>query len=136
VRFLFQGGLAQKFSLFVVRGERALLLRLVTFLVAILCRFHPANCHVGSGCAREPAIETAAPIIFQLRRLCPKLAQFVFPAHRVALFRFRHAQEDAAAFFRPAHPLPGRGKPGRSHAPRASWPGVFRPPLPLPVSFL
>ena len=99
MRLFLERGLAKKFLLFIVAGQLALALRLVTLLVAIFRRFHPAYRDLRAGRALPPAIETPPPIILQDRRRRPEFMQLVFPAHRVALFRFRHPKQNAAPLF-------------------------------------
>src|SRR5205823_34454 len=69
-------------------------LRLVTFLVAILSRFHAANGDVGAGGAMPPAFEPPTQIVFQHRWRRSKLLQLLFPAQGMALFRLGHAQQN------------------------------------------
>src|SRR5438046_10689244 len=64
-------------------------------------RFHAANGDLGSGNFVPPPIQPPRNRIFSNRRLCAEVPQFFLPALGMALFRFRHSQENALAFLVP-----------------------------------
>src|SRR5207237_10025715 len=67
-------------------------------LLPFLCRFHAANGNLGASDFVPPAIQPARNRLFVNGRLCAEFSELFLPALRVALFRFRPAQENAPAF--------------------------------------
>src|SRR4029450_8649253 len=97
MRFFLDCAFPQEFLHIFFAGQGTLSLLVEFGFLPFFRRFHSANSDFGSRNFVPPAAEPAPDCVLQNRRLCAKISEFSFPALRMALFGFGHAQKNAFA---------------------------------------
>src|SRR5262245_9485591 len=94
VSLLFNRDFTQELPVTDIAARLFATLLAITGLVAVLRSFHSANRNISSSDAIPPAVQATRQCIWQDRGRVPEFNQSLFPALSVALFGFRHTQQD------------------------------------------